>query len=221
MARDHEWKSNHRPPRSTRAIQWKAIFDLPGTDAGTLRGGPEFRGQTLARAAVAMRLWRGADRCWHPMAAAGRRVGCPHARPARATVLCRIRARGIPLQLTNAVAAQCSLACSNIDRSKCVSAQCALRQYPKRQYPKRQYPKRQYPKRNDYSYSNAVFDLNQSLVVLFVDQSRKMLQAAKVMLRHPKNPQGLESRDRDCQQGYAHFGITAMSFAVTAEGLGS
>src|SRR6478735_1266710 len=38
------------PPWSTRAIQWKAIFHLPGTGTGTgtLTGGPEMQGQTLA-----------------------------------------------------------------------------------------------------------------------------------------------------------------------------
>jgi hypothetical protein len=41
------------------------------------------------------------------------------------------------------------------------------------------------------------------------------------MLRHPKNPQVLESRDCDCRQGCAHFGIIAMLFAVKSEGLGS
>ena len=71
------------------------------------------------------------------------------------------------------------------------------------------------------AYSNAAIDLNQSIAVLFVDQSAEMLQAAEVMLWQPKNPQSLESRVSDCRQGYAHFGIIAMSFAVKTEGLGS
>src|SRR6478752_5500850 len=38
------------PPWSTRAIQWKAIFHLPGTGTGTgtLTGGPEIRDRPLA-----------------------------------------------------------------------------------------------------------------------------------------------------------------------------
>jgi hypothetical protein len=67
---------------------------------------------------------------------------------------------------------------------------------------------------SDSLYSIAAIDLNRLLVVLFVDQSSAMLQAAWVMLRIAIKVSAVWNRQSDCRTSFAHS-------PMLVEGLGS